>query len=92
MAIRPVKLHHRIKAQPGYQAAPSGPVTGQHPDPGMTAGITSGPLSLVTVQPVDNNYVTLGMQEYQPIYTADGAIIASTGPGRWDQLRQAGKS
>lgn len=84
MAIRPVMLHHRIKAQAANHQAAMG---GQHP--AVPAPMLM-PLAQVTVNPVDNNYVTLTMQDLAPVVTADGAMIPATGPGRWDQLALAG--
>jgi hypothetical protein len=49
------------------------------------------PLAMVRTQPVDSNYVTLSMEDLAPITTADGAMVAATGPGHWDQLYQAGR-
>ena len=77
-------LSHRVKTQAGMAAA-------AHPDPGQASGIMAAPVALVTVQPVDNNYVTLAMQELAPIFTADGAAVAATSPGKWDQLALAGR-
>lgn len=84
MAIRPVMLHHRIKGQAAnYQAA----MGAAHP--AVPAAMLM-PLAYVTVNPVDDNYVTLGMQDLAPLTTADGAMVPATGPGAWDQLALAG--
>ena len=84
MAARRQQLHHRIKGQAANHAAV---MAGGHP--AIPAPLMT-PLAQVTVNPVDNNYVTLAMQEYAPLVTADGAMVPSTGPGRWDQLALAG--
>ena len=88
MAIHRIKLHQRIKGQAANHSAAMG---GAHPAGGPQT-VYAMPLSLVTVTPYDNNYVTLAMQELAPIFTADGAAIPATMPGRWDQLRQAGRT
>jgi hypothetical protein len=49
------------------------------------------PLQLVTVQAGTSPYVTVGSQDLVPIYTSDGAAIPATAPGRWAQLRAAGR-
>jgi hypothetical protein len=48
------------------------------------------PLAQVLVFPSDSNYVTLAMQEYAPLTTADGAMVPVSMPGHWDQLGLAG--
>lgn len=77
-------LAHRIKTQAADSAAVA--ATG-HP---AVPGPMLLPLALVTVNPVGNGYVTLAMQDLAPIYSADGAALPATSPGRWDQLRLAG--
>jgi len=77
---------------------------GQNATPGQSAGykpLGSGhasppsvmvmPLALVTVHPATSPYVTVGMQDIAPIWATDGAAVASTAPGRWGQLRAAGR-
>jgi hypothetical protein len=77
---------------------------GQNATPGAAAGyqpIGSGhasppavmvmPVSFVTVQPASSQYVTAGMQDLAPIWTADGAAVPAIAPGRWGQLRSAGR-
>lgn len=79
-------------------------MSGQNATPGADAGyrpVSGGaasppavmvmPLALVTVQPAASPYVTLGMQDIAPIWSADGAPVPSTAPGRWGQLRAAGR-
>jgi hypothetical protein len=77
-------LHHRIKTQAASQQAA---MSGAHP--AVPAPMIT-PLALVTVNPVNSNYVTLAMQDLAPLTTADGAMVPATGPGTWDQLRLAG--
>lgn len=77
-------LHHRIKTQ----AANTGSVmAGGHP--AVPAPMLL-PLSQVTVNPVNSNYVTLAMEDLAPLVTADGAMVPASSPGRWDQLALAG--
>jgi hypothetical protein len=84
MAYRKVLLHHRVKQQgANHQTV----MSGQHP--AVPAPMLL-PLAQVTVNPVDDNYVTLAMQELAPITTADGAMVPATSPGKWDQLALAG--
>jgi hypothetical protein len=50
------------------------------------------PLALVTVYPQPGGqYSTLGYQGLAPIFTADGAAVPATSPGRWAQLAMAGR-
>jgi hypothetical protein len=88
MAYRKTLLHHRIKQQAANHQTV---MAGQHPAvASVTPTPTVMPLAQVTVNPVDDNYVTLAMQELAPITTADGAMVPATGPGKWDQLALAG--
>jgi hypothetical protein len=77
---------------------------GQNATPGASAGyrpVTGGvasppsvqvmPLALVTVQPATSPYVTVGMEDLAPIWTTDGGPVPATSPGRWGQLRAAGR-
>ena len=84
MAYRSKLLHHRIKEQADNHIHAMGD---QHP---AVPGPMLMPLSQVTVNPVDNNYVTLAMQDLAPLTTADGAMVPASGPGSWDQLKLAG--
>lgn len=104
MAIRKQKLRHRIFGgmnfgAPATYAAPAGgngpwpqaPAAAMgsgHPDP---MGAMTAPVSVVTVAPWTQGYVTLGMSELVPLFTADGAAVPGTGPGQWDQLKAAGR-
>jgi hypothetical protein len=49
------------------------------------------PLQLVTVTPAQSQYVTLGAQDLTPIWGPMGEGIPATAPGRWGQLRAAGR-
>lgn len=77
---------------------------GQNATPGAEAGykpIGQGhasppsvmvmPLALVTIHPATSPYVTVGMEDTAPIWTTDGGPVPSTSPGRWGQLRAAGR-
>jgi len=82
---------------PGTMSATAATVTAQ-PVPAPVTGSAASPpavmqmpLAQVIIQPADSQYVTIGMQELTPIWTADGAAIPGTAPGRWDQLRAAGR-
>jgi hypothetical protein len=86
MAFRKVLLSHRIMAQAGNEQAAMGDA---HPDPGSAVPMVM-PVALVTVYPVDSNYVTLAMQDMAPLLTAEGSLVPATGPGRWDQVALAG--
>lgn len=91
MRARKKPLSHRIKnAGTASQAAQQGctPVTGGVASPGGTP--MQMPLSQVIVQPTSSQYVTVGMEELTPIWTADGAGIPATAPGRWGQVTAAG--
>lgn len=50
------------------------------------------PMQAVTVGPTSSQYVTLGQQDLVPIITADGAPLPATAPGRWGQVRAAGRA
>lgn len=65
------------------------PVTGGAASPGGTP--QEMPLQQVTVSYDGGPYVTLGSSELVPLVTADGAAVPATAPGRWGQLRQAGR-
>jgi hypothetical protein len=86
MAMRRVQLHHRIKGQAANHAAVMENAHPSAPGPAML------PVAVVSVNQTSTDYATLGMSELIPIITADGAMIAATAPGRWDQLYQAGRT
>jgi len=90
------KAQHRLAARMktgarGHAALVpvSGAVSGGQASPGGTP--MQMPLQTVIVQPVSSQYVTLGSAELVPMIAADGAPIPATAPGRWGQLRQAGR-
>jgi len=64
------------------------PVSGGAASPGGTPMVM--PLARVQIVAATGDYVTLGMESVEPIYTPDGAAIAATSPGRWAQLAAAG--
>jgi hypothetical protein len=65
------------------------PVTGGAASPNA-AGVM--PLALVGVYPdPGGEYSTIAYQGLAPVYTADGAAVPSTSPGRWAQLAKAGR-
>jgi hypothetical protein len=64
------------------------PVTGSAASP---PAVMQMPLAQVIIQPTSSQYVTVGAQELVPIWTTDGAAVPGTAPGRWDQLRAAGR-
>lgn len=64
-------------------------VTGGAASPGGAPMVM--PLSLVSVYPQPGGeYSTLTYQGLQPMFTADGAVIPATAPGRWGQVIAAG--
>lgn len=78
--------------------------SGQNATPGQAAGykpLAGGsasppavmvmPVARVLVGPTTSPYVTVGMEDLTPIWTADGAPIPASAPGRWGQLRAAGR-
>lgn len=76
-------------AMAGYTPVPAGAqVTGGRASP---AGADVMPLALVTIYPTPGGYQTLAYQGLAPVFTADGAAVPSTSPGRWAQLRAAGR-
>ena len=74
-------------ATPG-QAAGYQPVTGGQASP---ASVQVMPISLVQVGPTTSPYVHLGVEDLTPIWTTDGAPVPASAPGRWAQLRAAGR-
>jgi len=74
------------KPVPTATSAP--PVTGSAASPGGTP--QAMPLTRVIVQPTSSQYVTLGSDELEPIWTADGAGIPATSYGSWGQVVPAG--
>ena len=71
-------------AAAGYQ-----PVTGGAASP---AAVSVMPLAQVTVYPAPGGqYATIAYKGLSPIFSADGAAVPATSPGRWAQLRAAGR-
>jgi hypothetical protein len=88
MAVRKQKLRQRIAAQPSNSATAMGDA---HPAvPGTPMAM---PLSQVVVGPPYSGAVSVGYAEFAPLFlTGDqGGAVPGTGPGRWDQLRAAGR-
>jgi hypothetical protein len=67
---------------------PSSGVTGSAASP---PAVMVMPLQRVIIQATSSQYVTAGMEDLTPIFTADGAAVPATAPGRWAQLRAAGR-
>lgn len=91
MAVRKQRLSHRIAAQPSNSATAMGE---GHPSVAGMGGVPmTMPISQVVVGPPYAGTVTVGYSEYAPLYlTGDqGGAVPGTGPGRWDQLRAAGR-
>ena len=74
-----------VRAAQGYSQ-----VTGGRASPGSTPDVM--PLAQVLVFPHPGaGYSTLAYRGLWPVYTADGAAVPSTSPGRWGQLAAAGR-
>lgn len=76
----------------GTMAKQAKPVTG------ATSGSAASPPSVMTmplqqviVTPAKSGYVTVGSEDLVPIWTTDGAGVPASAPGRWGQLRAAGR-
>ena len=66
------------------------PVAGGAASPSGAPGVM--PLASVTVYPdPGGQYSTIAYTGLAPIYTADGAAVPATSPGRWAQLVSAGR-
>jgi hypothetical protein len=78
----------RIPSYPEPGATDRSKVTGSHASP---PSVMVMPLALVTVQPATSPWVMVGMEDLAPIWTTDGGPIPATAPGRWGQLRAAGR-
>jgi hypothetical protein len=94
MAIHRKQLHHRIKAHPVASPTPhmTSAMGAYHP-----AGTAETPMVMpyrrvVVGAAPDGQYVTLGAQEYAPLWTTDGALIPALAPGTWGQLAAAGRA
>jgi hypothetical protein len=88
MAVRKQKLRQRIAAQPSNAATAMG---NQHP--AIPSTPMAMPVAQVVVGPPYAGTVSVGYAEFAPLYLAGdrGAAVPGTGPGRWDQLRAAGR-
>ena len=92
------RLRHRVAKSGGNHkqamasytpAQTSGAVTGSAASP---TGADVMPQAAVTVYPEPGGqYSTIGYQGLVPLFTADGAAIPATSPGRWAQLMMAGR-
>lgn len=95
------RLRRRVAGLGGTQrAAQAGyaPVTPAAPAAGISGGGASPaapgvmPLAQVLVSPQPGGtYSTLAYRGLTPIYTADGAAVPASSPGRWAQLAAAGR-
>jgi hypothetical protein len=63
------------------------PITGGAASPGGTP--MAMPLARVVVGPTTSQYVTVGMEDLTPIWTADGAGIPASASGSWGQVTAA---
>jgi hypothetical protein len=79
------------KAMSAYTPVPqAAAMTGGAASPSGAPGIM--PLAQVTVYPDPGGaYSTIGYQGLVPLFTADGAVVPATSPGRWAQLITAGR-
>jgi hypothetical protein len=92
------RLRRRVKKVQGSHKtamAQYTPVTGRA---GVTGGAASPtgadvmPLASVEVYPEPGGgYSTIAYRGLVPLFTEDGAVIPATSPGRWGQLRMAGR-
>jgi len=86
------RLKRRVASMGSSQAAAAAgyaPVTGGAASP---AAVSVMPLAQVTVYPApDGQYATIAYKGLSPIFSADGAAVPATSPGRWAQLRAAGR-
>lgn len=83
----------RRRVTSGQNATP-GTAAGYKPVGGSTASPPSVmvmPVARVIVRPAASPYVTVGMEDLTPIWTTDGAAVPASAPGRWGQLRAAGR-
>jgi hypothetical protein len=88
MAIRRQQLRHRIAGVGGNQAA----AAAGH-DPGSLDGVpmTMPVAQVLVITPPGGQYSTITYQDMPPIFTADGAAVPASAPGRWAQLVAAGR-
>lgn len=96
------RLHRRIRrvggthkrAMAAYTPVAAGETTGGAASPTGAPGVM--PLAQVVVYPdpgSSGQYSTIGYQGLAPIYTSgqDSAAVPATSPGRWGQLKAAGR-
>ena len=94
------RLHRRVhnvgnshkQAMSGYTPVqpPAAQVSGGAASPSGAPGVM--PLAQVSVYPdPGGQYSTIAYTGLVPIYTADGAAVPATSPGRWAQLAAAGR-
>jgi hypothetical protein len=76
--------HTPVQAGEGTSAQ----VTGSAASPDAVSVM---PEAQVLVYPEPGGYSTLAYQGLTPLFTADGAVVPSTSPGGWGQLRAAGR-
>jgi hypothetical protein len=86
------RLRRRVAGMGSSQAAAAAsyqPVTGSAASP---AAIASMPLAQVIVYPhPGTGYSSIAYRGLSPVYTADGAAVPASSPGRWAQLITAGR-
>ena len=81
--------HHKEAMQSYTAVQPSMQVTGSAASP---TGADVMPLASVEVYPEPGGgYSTIGYKGLAPIFTADGAAVPASSPGRWGQLMMAGR-
>jgi hypothetical protein len=92
------RLRHRVARSGGNHKAAMASYTPAQTTGQVTGGaaspdaLTSMPEAQVLVYPEPGGqYSTIAYKGLVPIFTADGAAIPSTSPGRWAQLFMAGR-
>lgn len=94
------RLRNRVKAQGGaHKAAAAGFRPSRVTAPGGVSGGAASPsapgtmpLAEVLVFPEPGGtYATVAYRGLSPVFTPDGAAIPASAPGRWAQLRMAGR-
>jgi hypothetical protein len=91
------RLKHRVaRVQGSHKRAMNSytPVSTGAQVTGGNASPTSAdvmPLAQVSVYPAPGGYATIAYRGLAPIFTADGAAVPATAPGRWAQLFAAGR-
>ena len=86
------RLRRRVAGLGGSKAAAAAgyqPVTGSAASP---AAVSVMPQAQVIVYPHPGaGYSSIAYRGLAPIYTADGAAVPASSPGRWAQLIAAGR-